>query len=138
MLRSGDHGRIARWRRAQALARTSRDRPDLIEARGGLTDDERALLAEFGLGPSVTVRAVREPCPSTRAASLEEHSRAMNPTDLVDRSSLRDDIPDFGPGDTLKVHVRVVEGNRERVQVFQGAVIRRQGSASARPSPCAR
>lgn len=52
----------------------------------------------------------------------------MNPTDLVDRSSLRDDVPDFGAGDTLKVHVRVVEGTRERVQVFQGAVIRRQGS----------
>ncbi len=52
----------------------------------------------------------------------------MNPTDLVDRDSLRDDIPRFGPGDTLKVHVRVVEGNRERVQVFQGVVIRRQGS----------
>src|SRR5215813_7980463 len=52
----------------------------------------------------------------------------MNPTDLVDRSSLRDDIPAFSPGDTVKVHVRVVEGNRERVQVFQGAVIRRQGS----------
>jgi len=52
----------------------------------------------------------------------------MNPTDIVDRSSLRDDVPEFGPGDTLKVHVRVVEGTRERVQVFQGAVIRRQGS----------
>ena len=52
----------------------------------------------------------------------------MNPTDLIDRESLRDDVPEFGPGDTLKVHVRVVEGNRERVQVFQGAVIRRQGS----------
>jgi len=52
----------------------------------------------------------------------------MNPTDLVDQSSLRDDIPDFAPGDTLKVHVRVVEGNRERVQIFEGAVIRRQGS----------
>ena len=52
----------------------------------------------------------------------------MNPTDLVDRSSLRDDIPEFAPGDTVKVHVRVVEGNRERIQVFQGAVIRRQGS----------
>ena len=62
----------------------------------------------------------------------------MNPTDLIDRDSLRDDIPDFRPGDTLKVHVRVVEGTRERVQVFQGAVIRRQGSASRRPSPCAR
>ena len=52
----------------------------------------------------------------------------MNPTDLIDFESVRDDIPDFAPGDTLKVHVRVVEGNKERVQVFQGVVIRRQGS----------
>jgi large subunit ribosomal protein L19 len=52
----------------------------------------------------------------------------MNPTDLVDRDSLRDDIPSFRPGDTVKVHVRVVEGTRQRVQVFQGVVIRRQGS----------
>jgi len=52
----------------------------------------------------------------------------MNPTDLVDRASLRDDIPDFSPGDTVKVHVRVVEGNRQRVQVFQGAVISRKGA----------
>ena len=51
----------------------------------------------------------------------------MNPTDLVDRASLRDDIPDFAPGDTLKVHVKVVEGNKQRVQVFQGIVIGRQG-----------
>ena len=54
----------------------------------------------------------------------------MNATDLVDRANLRDDIPDFAPGDTLKVHVRVVEGNRERVQMFQGVVIRRQGSGA--------
>jgi large subunit ribosomal protein L19 len=52
----------------------------------------------------------------------------MNPTDLVDRPHLRDDIPAFGPGDTLKVHVRVVESGKERVQIFQGVVIRRQGS----------
>jgi large subunit ribosomal protein L19 len=52
----------------------------------------------------------------------------MNRTDLIDQDSLRDDIPSVAPGDTLKVHVRVVEGNKERVQVFQGAVIRRQGS----------
>jgi large subunit ribosomal protein L19 len=51
----------------------------------------------------------------------------MNPTDLVDRANLRDDVPAFAPGDNLKVHVRVVEGSRERVQVFQGIVIRRQG-----------
>ena len=52
----------------------------------------------------------------------------MNPTDMVDRAALRDDIPDFGPGDTVKVHVRVVEGNRQRVQVFQGVVIGRKGA----------
>ena len=52
----------------------------------------------------------------------------MKTTDLIDNDSLRDDIPDFAPGDELKVHVRVVEGGKERVQVFQGNVIRRQGS----------
>ncbi len=51
----------------------------------------------------------------------------MNPTDLVDVLSLRDDIPEFAPGDTVKVHVRVVEGTRERVQLFEGVVIRRHG-----------
>ena len=51
----------------------------------------------------------------------------MNATDLVDRTQLRDDIPEFAPGDTVKVHVRVIEGNRSRVQVFQGVIIRRQG-----------
>src|SRR6187551_2220434 len=51
----------------------------------------------------------------------------MNRTDLVDQSSLRDDVPAFGPGDNLKVHVRVVEGSKQRLQVFQGVVIRRQG-----------
>ena len=49
VLRSGDHGRVARWRLAQALERTRRLRPDLIEARGGLTDDEEALLEEADL-----------------------------------------------------------------------------------------
>jgi large subunit ribosomal protein L19 len=52
----------------------------------------------------------------------------MNPTDIIDRDSLREDVPEFRPGDTVKVHVRVVEGTRERVQVFQGAVVRRQGT----------
>jgi len=54
----------------------------------------------------------------------------MNRTDLIDEQTRKpaDQIPAFGPGDTLKVHVRVFEGNKERVQVFQGVVIRRQGS----------
>jgi large subunit ribosomal protein L19 len=50
----------------------------------------------------------------------------MNKTDVIEQSYLRSDIPEFRPGDTVKVHVRVVEGNRARVQVFQGVVIRRQ------------
>ena len=52
----------------------------------------------------------------------------MQPTDLVDMQSLRTDVPDFRPGDTVKVHVRVTEGGRERIQVFQGVVIARRGS----------
>src|SRR5438105_6812219 len=51
----------------------------------------------------------------------------MNTIDLVENPRLRDDLPEFRPGDTVKVHVRVVEGNRERIQMFQGVVIRRQG-----------
>ena len=51
----------------------------------------------------------------------------MNTLDALDADSLRSDIPEFRPGDTVKVHVRVVEGNRSRIQVFQGVVIRRQG-----------
>ena len=53
----------------------------------------------------------------------------MNETTLIEQSFLRTDVPEFRPGDTVKVHVRVVEGNRERVQVFQGVVIRRQGGS---------
>jgi large subunit ribosomal protein L19 len=51
----------------------------------------------------------------------------MQTLDSIDAASLRSDVPAFRPGDTVKVHVRVVEGNRERIQVFQGVVIRRQG-----------
>jgi large subunit ribosomal protein L19 len=56
----------------------------------------------------------------------------MNPTDLVDQPNLRTDIPDFAPGYTVKVHVRVVEGSKERIQVFQGIVI---GRSSDRTMP---
>ena len=51
----------------------------------------------------------------------------MHTLDSLDAASLKSDIPDFRPGDTLKVHVRVIEGNKSRVQVFQGVVIRRSG-----------
>ena len=51
----------------------------------------------------------------------------MKATDLIDNDQLRDDVPDFAAGDEVKVHVRVVEGSKERIQVFHGNVIARQG-----------
>ena len=54
----------------------------------------------------------------------------MNTLDALDAQMLRSDIPAFRPGDTLKVHVKVIEGSRSRVQIFQGVVIRRQGSGA--------
>jgi large subunit ribosomal protein L19 len=52
----------------------------------------------------------------------------MHTLDAVEATSLRTDVPDFRPGDTVKVHVRVIEGNRSRIQVFQGVVIARRGA----------
>ncbi|NGX08829.1 50S ribosomal protein L19 [Mycobacteroides franklinii] len=51
----------------------------------------------------------------------------MNTLDFVDQASLRQDVPDFRPGDTVNVHVKVIEGSKERIQVFKGAVLRRSG-----------
>jgi large subunit ribosomal protein L19 len=51
----------------------------------------------------------------------------MQTLDSIDAASLRSDLPEFRPGDTVKVHVNVVEGNRRRVQIFQGVIIRRHG-----------
>lgn len=52
----------------------------------------------------------------------------MKTTDIVDQQHIRTDVPEFGPGDELKVHVRVVESGKERIQVFQGNIIAIQGS----------
>ncbi len=92
--------RSTRWRRAAAAEKTRRNRPDLPARAGGLSARKRPLVHSSAV--------------------------AMNKTDLIEQSYLRSDIPDFRPGDTVKVHVRVVEGSRERVQVFQGVVIGRQ------------
>ena len=54
-----------------------------------------------------------------------------NLIDQIDAASLRDDVPDFRAGDTLQVHVKVVEGSRTRTQVFQGVVIARQGGGAS-------
>lgn len=52
----------------------------------------------------------------------------MNIMDTIEREQMRDDIPQFRPGDTVRVHVKVVEGGRERIQVFEGVVIARKGT----------
>jgi ribosomal protein L19 len=60
-------------------------------------------------------------------AYLDDEDHTMNILDAVDAKSLRHDIPQFRAGDELKIHVRVIEGSKSRIQVFQGIVIRRQG-----------
>jgi len=69
-------------------------------------------------------------CVAARRGTPEnpEEAAAMNTLDALDAQSQRTDIPDFRAGDTLKVHTRVVEGNRSRIQIFNGVVIRRQGA----------
>ncbi len=51
---------------------------------------------------------------------------AMNIIDKIDQEQMRYDFPDFRPGDTVKVHIRIIEGNKERVQIFQGFVLKRK------------
>jgi large subunit ribosomal protein L19 len=53
-----------------------------------------------------------------------------NPIETLERNQLRDDIPDFKAGDTVRVHFQVIEGSRKRTQVFEGVVLRRQGSGA--------
>ena len=133
VLRSGDHARVARWRRAAGAApdpgapsrparrcrRPDRRRPGAARrvpagAPGPVTST-----------PRNSRRSARACARSTRSEERPRHEphRSGRP-----RISFVTTSPTFAPGDTVKVHVRVVEGNRERVQVFQGAVIRRQGA----------
>ena len=71
------------------------------------------------------VRCVRPD--NARSPNHEESPLTMNTLDFVDQASLREDIPTFGPGDTVEVHVKVIEGNKQRIQVFKGVVLRRSG-----------
>jgi large subunit ribosomal protein L19 len=80
-----------------------------------------------GLHDQPNGMTIPTPHAGTRCA-LSNEEAAMNTLDALDAQSQRTDIPDFRAGDTLKVHARVVEGNRSRVQIFQGVVIRRQGA----------
>ncbi len=164
VLLSGDHARIARWRRDQALRRTAERRPDLLAA----LDPEharparhrpagRARLEPAGQRAIGTHRTacgrLSRCCPGRSGAPATGGARTARPEpdnhhmtwvtcgtardettmqtlDALDAASKRSDIPVFRPGDTLKVHVKVIEGTRSRIQVFQGVVIRRQGGGS--------
>ena len=120
--------RVGAHRRAQArpprrppARRARRRRPGVpggghrgIAGASGIMDGE--------LAPVGRSRA----CP----ARDTERNFAMNTLDALDAQMLRSDIPAFRPGDTLKVHVKVIEGSRSRIQVFQGVVIRRHGAGA--------
>ena len=73
-------------------------------------------------------RVGRRRVPAT--TTIEETAAMHTEIAEIEQAQTRSDIPDFRPGDTLKVHVRVTEGARSRIQVFQGVVIRRQGSGA--------
>ncbi len=115
MVRAAAHRRLKMWH--------SRELPLTVGLPdGGLHAEcwHGAVAPRIGRPGRTAVRTVTENCRELRTAE-------MNTLDALDADSLRDDIPEFRPGDTVKVHVRVVEGNRSRIQVFQGVVIRRQG-----------
>ena len=67
--------------------------------------------------------------PGPRPVASTESEKIMQKLDIVDAASLRSDIPEFRAGDTVKVHVNIIEGNRSRIQVFQGVVIGRSGES---------
>jgi ribosomal protein L19 len=75
---------------------------------------------------TAVIAALQSGTNSLKELYLDE-DQTMNILDAVDAKSLRHDIPQFRAGDELKVHVRVIEGSKSRIQVFQGIVIRRQG-----------
>lgn len=66
---------------------------------------------------------------SKNAAGRKAKSMAINVIEKIDLEQMRSDIPEFRPGDTVKVHIRIIEGNKERIQVFQGVVIKRKRGA---------
>jgi large subunit ribosomal protein L19 len=68
----------------------------------------------------------RTPKTQTSNSELCEKEQSMNPVELVEREQLRTDLQDFKVGDTIRVHVKIVEGEKERVQSFEGVVIRRK------------
>ena len=144
VLLSGNHEAIRLWRRKESLRRTRLRRPDLLAA-AQLTEEDRRLLRRDrgrGKGPgrgksTGSLMAWREGISLSRQRRcVLEYRRVwvwrrltlMDIIQSIHEQQKRTDLPDFGPGDTVKVHVKVTEGNRERIQVFEGVVLKRNGS----------
>ena len=139
ILTSGDHGAVADWRRERALERTRERRPDLLAGR---SRQRRQAPPAPGGGaqrtpcytpPSVAHHAAppRSSDPQLRAAHPVKERR-VNVLDEIVQDQLRTDLPEIATGDTVKVSAKVVEGNRERIQVFEGIVMRLRGGGITR------
>ena len=160
VLVSGHHEQVRRWRLRESLRRTRDRRPDLLEGRD-LTKDEAKAMAELRAEPAEPGRSPRQPtpapdtghapcypppsaapCPGTPSRDLHHPQPRLPPTTDKDphtvnvlneivQDQLRTDLPEIVPGDTVKVSAKVVEGNRERIQVFEGLVMRMRRSGIA-------
>ena len=132
VLVNGNHEEIRRWRRKTALAKTLRNRPDLLE-RVALSEEDKELLAEIKredfARSSENVQKIRR----NSGKEFRKEDFMRNP--IIEKllaKTRRTDLPKFGPGDTIRVQVKIREGEKERLQAFEGVVIAR--SRGAQPS----
>ncbi len=159
VLVSGDHGAVRRWRLRASIRRTLERRPDLLVTRAWSPEEERLLgdvRAELGGAEADPAGRARTdprrprailrrrscphgplPTPTTRHAEQPGRSQrtqgtSVNVLDEIVKDQLRTDIPELAPGDTVKVAAKVVEGTRERIQVFEGTVLRLTGGGITR------
>ena len=134
VLMTGDHERIRRQRRDEALLRTLRRRPDLLS--GAVVPAEIAWLQAKGWTPPAgsRPRAVDEGTrpravpAASRSTARRRGRRTMDVLKNIEAPRCGPTCPEFGPGDTIKVQVKVIEGEKERLQVFQGVVLGRRGA----------
>ena len=151
ILTSGDHAAVRRWRHREAIRRTLERRPDLLIERRWTPFERVAARRASGRGgrrrgrlnrrPSelVLYSAVgrsRRPAPWKRmpqpALPERESGTAVNVLDEIVKDQIRTDLPELASGDTVKVSAKVVEGTRERIQVFEGTVMRLRGGGITR------
>ena len=141
VLRSGDHAAIDAWRERQRLDKTRQRRPDLRLRRPQhfyFPARDRPSPSASGGPAKNRLRRPAHPSGPFHPRTLRAAPPRPNPdmaTDLmslVEATQLRDDHPEFHPGDTIRVHVRVIEGEKERIQIFEGVVIAIQNSGTSR------